>query len=82
MRYAAAFTPPCSRGDAVRRRLYTGMQWYLIAFLIASFNLPMMVSFSNLGVFCVFVALTARAPCPAPAVSERAGEGSANKASV
>lgn len=70
------------RGDAVRRRLYTGMQWYLIAFLIASFNLPMMVSFSNLGVFCVFVALTARAPCPAPAVPERAGEGNANKAPV
>ena len=70
------------RGDAVRRRLYTGMQWYLIAFLIASFNLPMMVSFSNLGVFCVFAALTARAPCPAAAVPERAGEGSTDKASV
>ena len=70
------------RGDAVRRRLYTGMQWYLIAFLIASFNLPMMVSFSNLGVFCVFAALTARAPCPAAAVSERAGAGSTDKASV
>ena len=70
------------RGDAVRRRLYTAMQWYLVAFLIASFNLPMMVSFSNLGIFCVFAAITARAPCPASAVSERAGEGSANTAPV
>ena len=70
------------RGDAVRRRLYTAMQWYLVAFLIASFNLPMMVSFSNLGIFCVFAAITARAPFPASAVSERAGEGSANTAPV
>ena len=70
------------RGDAVRRRLYTAMQWYLVAFLIASFNLPMMVSFSNLGIFCVFAAITARAPCPASAVSERAEEGSAETAPV
>lgn len=70
------------RGDAVRRRLYTAMQWYLVAFLIACFNLPMMVSFSNLGIFCVFAAITARAPCPASAVSERAGEGSAETAPV
>lgn len=70
------------RGDAVCRRLYISMLWYLAAFLIASFNLPMMVSFSNLGIFCVFAAITARAPCPASAVSERAGEGSANTAPV
>ena len=56
------------RGDAVRRRLYISMLWYLAAFLIASFNLPMMVSFPNLGLFCIFAAIVSRDPCGNAAV--------------
>ena len=40
--------------------LYIGMICYQIAFMIASFNLPVVYLFSNIGIFCIFLIIAAK----------------------
>ena len=46
--------------DAKARRIFRSMQWYQIAFLLASLNLPFVYSFSNLGIFAIFLGIIYR----------------------
>lgn len=46
--------------DPKAQKIFRSMQWYQTAFLLASFNLPFVYSFPNLGIFAIFLGIIYR----------------------